>query len=350
MLRLLLLQVAATLLAAGAMRFLARRLGQPGVIGEMAGGILLGPTVLGHFWPDAFRALFPPDSLGPLKLLAEAGVVLFMFRVGLEVDIAALRNSTRQAAVISAASIAVPFALGVALSLALAPASLAFSVFFGVAMAITAFPVLARILIERGITATPVGRMALACAAINDVVAWTLLAAVIGVVHGVGKGGHGSVGIGVYAVFAAFLAGVLVPLDPKRLERFSVVVAALLPLFFAYVGVRTEIALLHDWSGVLVCLAVIAVATLGKLGGSSIAARLTGMPWRDALSLGALMNTRGLMELVALNIGYDLGILTPAIFAVLVVMALVTTIGTAPLLEVMRLRGSEVSQRQRPAP
>jgi Kef-type K+ transport system membrane component KefB len=333
----LLLQIAATLIVAHALAFVARRLRQPSVVGEIAAGIVLGPTILGALWPAAFHTIFPPGSLGPLKLLAEIGVVLFMFRVGLEVDLGALRRSTRQVAAISAVSIAVPFALGAALSFALIPpgkSPLVFTVFFGVAMAITAFPVMARILAERGMTATPVGRMALACAAINDLVAWMLLAAVVAAV----KGGQGSVGLGVYGVFAAFVAGVIVPLDPERLKRFSIVTAALLPLFFAYVGVRTQIALLLDASSILLCLAVIVIATIGKLGSAGLAAWRTGMAPRDAFALGALMNTRGLMELVALNIGYELGILTPAIFAIFVVRALVTTIATGPLLDAARGR------------
>jgi len=381
----LLLQIVATLLAAHAVSFVARRLGQPGVIGEMAGGIILGPTILGHFWPGTFHALFPAGSLGALKLLADVGVILFMFRVGLELDLDALRHSGRRAVTISFTSIAIPFLLGVALSLALyrsyataGTSFLAFALFTGAAMSITAFPVLARILTERGMTATPLGRMALTCAAVDDITAWSLLAAVVAVVKGGGRGdvlmililtavyavvmvravrpllartGVSDAGlivvlfasaaateaIGIHAVFGAFLAGVIVPLTPELrrqwVERFAIVVPALLPLFFAYIGVRTEITLLHDASSILACLAVIAVATLGKLGGSALAARWTGTPWRDALALGALMNTRGLMELVALNIGYDLGILTPAIFAILVVMALVTTIATGPLLK-----------------
>jgi len=385
-LRVLLLQIVATLLAAFVMSTIARRLGQSGVVGEIAGGIVLGPTILGYFWPSTFQALFPPSSLGALKLLADVGVILFMFRVGLEVDLGVLRQSTRRAMVISHTSIAFPFFLGVVLSLALyrsfAPVGtsfVAFALFTGVAMAITAFPVLARILTERGMAATPLGQMALTCAAVDDITAWGLLAAVVAVVKGGGSGAVSMIlvwsaifavvmvrvvrpilartgvsdaglvvllfasaaateAIGIHAVFGGFLAGVIVPLDPEQrrrwVERFSIVVPALLPLFFAYVGVRTQLTLLSDATGVLVCLGVVVVATLGKLGGSAFAARATGMAWREALTIGALMNTRGLMELVALNIGYDLGILTPAIFAILVVMALVTTMLTGPLLTV----------------
>jgi Kef-type K+ transport system membrane component KefB len=387
-LRILLLQIVATLLAARAMSLVAQRLGQPAVIGEIAGGILLGPTILGHLWPVAFQSIFPAGSLGALKLLAEVGVVLFMFRVGLDVDLGTLRTATHRAVAISHASIAIPFLLGTLASLALytsfAPRGtsfLAFALFTGIAMSITAFPVLARILTDRKMAATPLGIMALTCAAVDDITAWSLLAAVVALVNGrspsdvllmvgltagfafvmlrvvrpllarlLARFRLGETGlfillfasaaiteaIGVHAVFGAFLAGVIVPLEPEErracIERLGFVTPALLPLFFAYIGVRTELTFLVDGRSLLVCLAVIAVATLGKLGGSAAAARVTGTPWREALALGALMNTRGLMELIALNIGYDLGILTPAMFALLVVMALVTTAATGPLL------------------
>jgi Kef-type K+ transport system membrane component KefB len=377
-------QIVVTLLAARAMTLVARGLNQPAVVGEIAGGILIGPTILGHVWPPAFHALFPAASMGGLKLLAEVGVVLFMFRVGLEVDLQGLRGAAHRAIVISHASIAIPFLLGTLASLALytsfAPRGtsfLAFALFTGIAMSITAFPVLARILTERGIAGTPLGVMALTCAAVDDITAWSLLAAVVALVKGQHPGqvwlsvlltagfallmlrlvrpllarlNLGDTGIfillfasaaftesiGVHAVFGAFLAGVVVPLAAAErracVDRLAFVTPALLPLFFAYVGVRTELTLLLDVRSLVVCLAVIGVATAGKLGGSAVAARATGTPWREALALGALMNTRGLMELIALNIAYDLGILTPAMFAILVVMALFTTAATGPLL------------------
>jgi Kef-type K+ transport system membrane component KefB len=395
-LRVLLLQIVATLVAAYAMSWVARWFGQPAVVGEIAGGIVLGPTMVGYFWPATFHALFPAGSLGALKLLAEVGIILFMFRVGLDVDLGVLRHSTRRAVLISHFSIAVPFLLGVLISVALyrsfAPAGtsfVAFALFTGIAMAITAFPVLARILTDRGMATTPLGSMALTCAAVDDITAWSLLAMVVAVVKGQSRADAAMIivwsvlfavamvrlvrplllrvgvtdvrlvilmfgaaalteAIGIHAVFGSFLAGVIVPLTPERrreyVERFSIVTPALLPLFFAYIGVRTQITLLHDTTSLGACIAVILVATLGKLGGSAIGARITGMPWRDALAIGALMNTRGLMELIALNIGYDLGILTPSIFAILVVMALVTTIGTGPLLRLfMGTKGEQAA-------
>jgi len=385
--RVLLLQIVVTLIAAGAIGALARRLGQPRVIGEILGGIILGPTLLGHVWPDAFHAIFPTDSLVALKLLAEVGVVLFMFRVGLEVDLEAIREQTRRAVVISTASIAVPFVLGVLAAPLLygsfAPAGTsftAFALFIGIAMAITAFPVLARILTERGISSTPLGTMALTCAAVGDITAWSLLAAVVAIARAESHAGVGIMialtilfialmlivvrrlpplgeaglaillfasaaateAIGIHAIFGAFLAGVVAPLSPEKrretTDRLSFVTVALLPLFFAYIGVRTELTLLLDWRALLVCLGIIAIASIGKIGGSAAAARATGFAWRDALSLGALMNTRGLMELIALNIGYDLGILSQSIFTMLVIMALVTTAMTGPLLSLLNRR------------
>ena len=390
-LRILLLQIVATLLAARVMSFLVQRVGQPAVVGEIAGGIVLGPTILGHFWPGAFHAIFPLASLGVLKLLADVGVVLFMFRVGLEVDLQALRGAAHRAVAISHASIAIPFLLGTLSSLALytsfAPKGtrfLAFALFTGIAVSITAFPVLARILTDRKMASTPLGTMALTCAAVDDITAWSILAAVVALVKGQNPSdvwvtvaltaGFAIVmsrvirpllarvslsetglfillfasaafteSIGIHAVFGAFLAGVIVPFSPEQkrvcVERLGFVTPALLPLFFAYVGVRTELTLLLDVRSMLVCLFVIAVATAGKLGGSALAARVTGAAWRESLALGALMNTRGLMELIALNIGYDLGILTPAMFAILVLMALVTTAATGPLVTWFMGRG-----------
>ncbi len=244
-------------------------------------------------------------------------------------------------------------------------------------MSITAFPVLARILTEKKMAETPLGMMALTCAAVDDITAWSLLAGVVAVVQGQQRSdvlimlvlvvafaltmvrvvrpllvrfgisdaglfivlfGSAAISeaIGIHAIFGAFLAGVIVPLSPEErhasVDRLSFVTPSLLPLFFAYVGVRTDLGLLRDATSAWVCVAVIAIATAGKLGGSALAARVMGESWRNSLALGALMNTRGLMELVALNIGYDLGLLTPAMFAILVVMALATTIATGPLL------------------
>jgi Kef-type K+ transport system membrane component KefB len=390
-LRTLLVQIVVTLICAHAAGALVRVAGQPRVVGEIAGGVLLGPTVLGQLSPGWFQAVFPAGSTGALKLVAEVGIVLFMFRVGLDVDLQSIRRDLHRAVVISHVSIAVPFLLGVAAAHGLyrtyAPAGtpfLIFALFIGIAMAITAFPVLARILTDRGLSATPVGRLALTCAAVDDMTAWILLAAIVSSA-GAGRGsgfldvaaastifvlvmvaivrpllrrvGAGETVmlvvafaaaaateiIGIHAIFGAFLAGVVVPFPNegrKHLaERLAVVTPVLIPLFFAYVGLRTQLALLLDARTAAACAVVIAVATAGKLGATAAAARVTGMSWRDGLALGALMNTRGLMELVAVNIAYEIGIITAGMFTILVVMAVVTTVATAPLLTAFRFSG-----------
>jgi Kef-type K+ transport system membrane component KefB len=398
-LSLLLLQVIVIVVAARSLGSLFRKIGQPPVIGEMVAGILLGPSLLGWIAPAAQSFVFPTDSLDPLKLLSQIGVILFMFVVGIELNLDQLRDKADAAVVVSHASIVVPFFLGTTLAFflysPLAPAGVpfsAFALFIGVSMSITAFPVLARILEERGISRTHLGTTAIACAAVDDVTAWCLLAVVVALVKAGALGGAlwtigfsvlfifgmfffvrprlawifqrratpwtGSSGllaavfalifasalatevIGIHALFGAFMAGVCMPPDRElrrflreRMETFST--AFLLPLFFAFTGLRTQIGLLNDWQGWLLCLVVIAVAIAGKLGGSMAAARWTGMSWSDSFCLGALMNTRGLVELIVLNIGYDLGILSPRIFAMLVLMALVTTFMTGPLVSLV---------------
>jgi Kef-type K+ transport system membrane component KefB len=391
----LLTQIVVVVTAARLCGRLAARISQPKVIGEIVAGILLGPSLLGSVAPAVSSALFPAGSLGTLKLLAEVGVLLFMFVVGLDLDLDRLRGGAHTAVLVSHVSILLPCFLGVVLSLALfrslAPADVhfvPFALFMGIAMSITAFPVLARILEERGLTRTPLGSTAITCAAVDDVTAWSLLAVVVAIARAqglassgliilmtagfiafmwwvvgpavrmiIGKGASGTpsknilafvllllIGsaltterIGIHALFGAFLIGVVMPREAafraaliQRLEEVSAIL--FLPLFFAFTGLRTQIGLLDSAGSWLMCLAVIAVATAGKLGGSMAAARLSGMGTLDAFSLGALMNTRGLMELIVLNVGYELGILSPRIFAMMVLMALVTTFSTAPFL------------------
>ena len=394
----LLLQVLIIVAAAKLLGSLFAKIRQPPVIGEMIAGILLGPSLLGMVAPGVQTFLFPADSLGALQLLSQVGVILFMFVVGIELDLTHLRKKADAAVLVSHASIVVPFFLGVVGALfvyrSLAPAGTpfnAFALFLGVALSITAFPVLARILEDRRMSKSNLGTTAIACAAVDDVTAWCLLAAVVALAKADGLGGallttvltlafiavmlfgirpwaDRTMGedsgrtrgpgllagillfvfasalftevIGIHALFGAFLAGVCMPQDSslrkflcERLETFSSVL--LLPLFFAFTGLRTQIGLLNDWKSWVVCAGVIAVAIAGKLGGSMMAARWTGMSWRDSASLGVLMNTRGLVELIVLNLGYDLGILSPQIFAMMVLMALVTTFMTGPLLNVV---------------
>jgi len=410
----LLLQIIVIVATARALGAVFALLGQPPVIGEIVAGIVLGPSLFGALFPKAFGFLFAPASISLLKLFAEIGVLLFLFGVGVELDLARIRRRARTAVFVSHASIVVPYFLGAAVSLLLyrefAPAGVAFTpfaLFMGIATSITAFPVLVRILRERGLSGTLLGDTAVTCAAVDDVTAWSLLAVVVAI-----AGAHGlraAVGtiilaaafiaamlfligplirrglasaarrerpgktavafvlgillasalatelIGIHALFGAFLAGVVMPRDPRfraylteRLEEFSSVF--LLPLFFAFTGLRTRIGLLDDSRSWLLCGLVILVATAGKLGGSMFAARLTGTPWGEAFALGALMNSRGLMELIALNIGYELGILSPAVFAIMVLMAIVTTFATSPLLslsERWRTEPSADRDRQR---
>jgi len=395
-LALLLAQIAAILLVSRALGFLTRWLGQPLVIAEMLAGIALGPSLLGLVFPHAFETLFPTASLGVLKTLSQLGLVLFMFLVGLELDPSLLRGRRAASIAISHTSIALPFALGVGAAWWLrgsyAPREvsfLSFALFLGTAMSVTAFPVLARILTERGLLQSRVGAIAIACAAVDDVTAWCLLAFVVAIAHahaltdalwtaglsalfcafmllvarpllrrwgervekGVGltptvvagvlflllvSSGITEV-IGIHALFGGFLLGAVMPKGTGLAKALaakleSVAVLLLLPLFFAYSGIRTRLGLVSGTADWLVVAGIIALATLGKFGGSAIAARLTGLRWREASAIGVLMNTRGLMELIVLNIGMDLGVITPTMFTMLVLMALVTTFATTPVL------------------
>jgi Kef-type K+ transport system membrane component KefB len=385
------------------------RFGQPAVVGEMAAGILLGPSLFGWVAPEAFQFVFPASALATIKLLSQVGVCLFMFVVGMEVDAGHVRSKAQAAVVVSHASMVIPYFLGVLIAYFLysdyaqpGATFTAFALFMGISMSVTAFPVLARILQERKLTKTALGSTAITCAAIGDVTAWSVLAFVVAIVRATSmsasalnlvlvaifialmiwgvrpalprwlgsrrlahdepsKGVMAKVlctvvaasliteVIGIHALFGAFLAGAIMPDTGSfrhklsvRLEGFTSVL--LLPLFFVFVGLRTQIGLLNDWQGWLICLGIIAVATAGKLGGSAVAARWTGMNWSESLQLGALMNTRGLMELIVLNMGYDLGILSPRIFTMLVVMALATTLLTGPLLT---LFGSNANVKKR---
>jgi K+:H+ antiporter len=376
-----------------------RFVGQPPVIGEVLAGILLGPSLLGRFWPDAYAYLLPQSIVPALHVIAQLGVILYMFAIGLELNTDGLRRMGRSALAISAAGIVVPLVLGILLAIGIHPSQAsramfpAFVLFMGVAMSITAFPVLARILTDRDLTRTPLGQLALACAAADDATAWCLLALVTGVAKAqlnqalsifawtlayvlvmlLGRWLAASqeksistpqIGvamvalllsvlatewIGIHALFGAFLLGAIIPHDSPLAEQLgkhieSVVLVLLLPAFFAFTGMRTEIGLLAGWQDWLLCGLIILIATAGKFGGALVASRLSGQSWRDSAALGILMNTRGLMELIVLNVGLDLGIITPRLFAMMVIMALVTTIATTPVL--MWIRGSGVGSRE----
>ncbi|MBI3649638.1 MAG: cation:proton antiporter [Acidobacteria bacterium] len=401
-LSILLLQIIVILVAARVLGRWFVKLGQPAVIGEMLAGIMLGPSLLGLISGGALEFLFPAPSMVTLRLFSQVGVILFMFVVGMDFDMQHLREKAHTAVIVSHASIIVPFFLGATLSLIIyrpfAPDSISFTpfaLFMGIAMSITAFPVLARIIAERGMTKTPLGNLTIACAAVDDVTAWCILALVVAIVKAQGVGASllticmallftglmifvirpwlgrrskekseredwskGQIAgvlasvlicawltemIGIHALFGAFLAGIVMPSSAgfrsflrDRLE--PLISSAFLPLFFAFTGLRTQVGLLDDWGSWFLCLGIISVAVAGKFGGSMLAARWTGMNWQDSLSIGALMNTRGLVELIVLNIGYDLGILPPRIFAIMVLMALITTGMTGPLLSLIKLQ------------
>jgi len=397
----LLLQIIVIIVVAKVFAAIFRRIGQPPVMGEMVAGIALGPSVLGLLSPQISSFLFPAPSLPTLGVLSQIGVVLFMFIVGMEVDLEHLREKASSAIMVSHASIVVPFLLGAALSLTLfstlATANSTFTpfaLFMGIAMSITAFPVLARIIKDRQLTNSPLATTALACAAVDDVSAWCILAVVMAIAKATGLAGalvtigltavfilvmlllvkpqlERIVGnriadarysrrllasalafalasawvtetLGIHALFGGFLAGLVMPSDrgvqrffEEKIEVFSS--TFLLPLFFVFTGLRTKVTLLNDRWSLMVCLAIIAVAIVGKLGASMLMARWTRMSWRDSFAIGALMNTRGLVELVVLNIGYDLGILSDRIFVMMVIMALTTTFMTAPLLSLVKI-------------
>lgn len=385
-----------------------RRLGQLPVIGEALAGIALGPSLLGLLWPEAQQFLLPGARVDPqgrvlaaLQLVSHIGVTLYMFLVGLELSAAQFRQQARAALVISQASILAPLALGAALGWwmydSLAPPGVAmatFAAFLGVAMSVTAFPVLARILTDRGMLQTPLGGLAMAAAAAQDIIAWCILAVVIGLIRAQADGGlmvvagaavlvaamllvvrpvverwhhvytaaatkplswAGLVGglagvllaalaaewVGLHGLIGAFLLGLVIPHDGSLAQGMTAklgwpVQTFLLPAFFALTGMRTELGLVQSGADWLLCAAIIGVATVGKLGGTALAARAAGQTWPDAWSLGVLMNTRGLMELIVLGMGIDLGVIGPRLFTLMVLMALATTLATGPCLNLLK--------------
>lgn len=388
--------IAAATLATGR---LLERAGQPRVVGEILGGVLLGPTALGAVAPGVTGALFTPEVMELVQQLGLLGVVLFMLLVGLELDLGHLRRRGRLVLVVSHASIAVPFALGLLLALLLyselaaeRAAFAPFALFLGLSLSVTAFPVLAAILSAKGLRREPIGLVALACAAIDDVTAWCLLLVVVALAGR--QAASGVVGtilalaafvvlmltvgrrllaaaaraverrpdaaatlavvifvaallsamaterIGLHVVFGAFLLGAALPRSGVVREagvRLEHVAALCLPLFFAVSGMRTDFGgVVSEPGHLLLAALILVVAIAGKLGAAGLAARAMGLPWRDAASLGVLMNCRGLTELVVLNVGLELGVISQSVFSMLVLMTLVTTAMTAPLLSLVR--------------
>jgi Kef-type K+ transport system membrane component KefB len=394
----LILQIAVIIVAARAFGLLFRLINQPQVIGEMVAGILLGPSLLGWVAPKFSAVLFPASSLPYLNTFSQVGVLIYMFLVGMALNHKELKNHGHAAVLTSHVSIIAPFFLGALLALVLYPRLsddsvpfTSFALFMGAAMSITAFPVLARILTDRGMLGTRLGTIAIACAAVDDITGWCILAYIVVLIrahtgatplwitvagtitfalimlyavkplvrrfHTVyerqGQLSEGPIALllllvlvsaliteqlGIHLLFGAFLAGVIMPKERAFvrhiLEKFeSVTVVLLLPLFFAFTGLRMNLHNLKGGTMWLYCGVIILVAVSGKLGGSMIAARAAGANWQDAAGIGILMNTRGLMELIILNIGLDIGVISPVLFAMMVLMALVTTFMTTPLLE-----------------
>ena len=398
-LAILLAQIITIILVARFFGWVFKKIGQPSVIGEIIAGIVLGPSLLGLYFPEFSAALFPVESLGNLKFLSQIGLILFMFVIGMELDLKVLKNKANEAVVISHASIVIPFTLGIGLAYFVynrfAPEGvkfLSFSLFMGIAMSITAFPVLARIVQERGIHKTKLGAIVITCAAADDITAWCILAVVIAIVKAgtfvsslyiislaliyvllmifivkpflkrIGDlygtkdsiikpvvaifflvlilSSYATEVIGIHALFGAFMTGAIMPDVPKFRTIFiekveDVALILLLPLFFVFTGLKTEIGLINDPYLWKVTGFIILVAVVGKFLGSTLAAKFVGQSWRDSLTIGALMNTRGLMELIVLNIGLELKVLTPEVFTMMVIMALVTTFMTGPALDLI---------------
>jgi len=374
-----------------------RGIKQPLVIGEIVAGIMLGPSLFGWVAPNLAATLFPPETVPFLDVLSQVGLIFFMFLIGLELNPKYLSGNLEIAVLTSHVSILVPFSLGTLLALLLYPlvsnASVsftAFALFLGAAMSITAFPVLARIITENNLQKTRLGTLALTCAAVDDVTAWCLLAIAIAVARegSIGGAWHRIIAgllyigfmvtvgrsflqrlaiyyrrtrrlnqlllaliymavvasavitelIGIHLIFGAFLLGTIMPKNAGLVREIAVktedfVLIFLLPVFFAYSGLRTQIGLVNRPELWLLCALVLFVAIAGKYAGTYIAARFSGIEKREASALGWLMNTRGLTELIVLNIGLSLGVITPLLFTMLVIMALVTTFMTSPLLE-----------------
>ena len=395
----ILLQIIAILIVSRVFSALFAKINQPTVIGEILAGIILGPSLLGLFFPEAYNFLFSPNSLDSLYIISQIGLVLFMFTVGMDLNMSEMKSNFKSTFIISQSSIVVPFLLGMILAFVIykdfSPEQsnfTSFALFIGISMSITAFPVLARIVQEKGLTKSHLGTISIGSAAINDVTAWLLLVAVIAIaqtgsftssvytllftavyivlmlfvvrpfIKRIGAiyqnkelmnksifaffilllivSAYATQLLGIHALFGAFMAGLIMPPMPKfrklmidKIEDLSVTL--LLPLFFVYTGLRTEIGLLNTPELWLICLIFVVIAIVGKMAGSIIPARAVGESWRDSLSLGALMNTRGLMELIVLNIGLEMGILPPVVFVMLVIMALVTTFMTTPLLHLI---------------
>jgi Kef-type K+ transport system membrane component KefB len=400
-------QIAVILVVCQGIGLLGRRAGQPQVVAEMLAGIILGPSLLGLFWPEVFQKVFPPDTMRVLFPVAQLGLAAYMFVVGLEFRADIVRQQMRSAIAVSIAGMVTPFVLGAALGWVLFHHTALFPqrtslleamLFLGASMCITAFPMLARIIHFKKLTGTTMGAVSLGAGAINDAAAWCLLAVVLARLDGdnsaaainIGGGlayigvalflvqpllakwargielrGHLSEGefilclsllalgawfteyIGLHGVFGAFIMGAVMPhglITNTLIERVQpLTVALLLPLFFTYSGLNTQIGLLDSGYLWLMAGLVLVVAIGGKGVACWLAARATGVSNREALGIGTLMNVRGLMELIIINIGLQRGIISPALFAILVIMAVVTTLMASPIFDLLVGRHQSVT-------
>jgi Kef-type K+ transport system membrane component KefB len=392
------LELAAILLTCRLVGMLAQRLGQPQVVGEMVAGVVLGPSLLGRLAPDIQHHLFPP---GPSNIVlytaAQIGLVLYMFLIGLNFDVNLIKHRLGTAAAVSSAGIFTPLALGALIAAPLLAGGVYFDksvtlimamMFLGASIATTAFPMLARIIYERGLSGTPLGTLALACGATDDALSWCILATVLAIHRGsvavaataiiggilytlllltIGRRALRVLGtvserrntvpapvlstvlillmacawftdaVGIYAIFGAFILGVAMPSGffarhlTANLE--PLVTTFLLPLFFVYSGLNTQIGLVNSPTLWAVTLGILVVSIAGKGIACTLAARLRKIPFRESVALGALMNARGLIELILLNIGLQAGIITPTLFSILVLVAVVTTLMATPIFE-----------------
>ncbi|GHO83168.1 cation:proton antiporter domain-containing protein [Dictyobacter formicarum] len=397
------LQLVIILLVVQAFGYLCQRLGQQWVVGEILAGLALGPSLLGLLFPALQAQLFAANTLPTLQTLGDIGLVLYMFSLGAQLDISLLVHQSRKALFVSGAGMLFPLLLGAGLapflytSLAGANATpIAFILLMGIVMSITAFPVLARLLVDKGMLDTKIGSIAIASASIGDVVAWCLLAIVASIITSKGifaslltvvetiaftltmglavrpllkyvarkiqsqqtfiafsillllVSAYISNVIGIHPVFGAFIAGIILPRNVfftnhvRHIDQLNSFL--FLPLFFVFSGLRTQVAQIQGLDLWLVCLLIIVIACVGKICGGTLAVRLSGDTWREALAVGVLMNTRGLVELIVLNLGLELKVLSPALFSMLVLMAITTTMLSSPLLTMLGYKNK--TQRQ----
>jgi Kef-type K+ transport system membrane component KefB len=387
----ILLQIIAVLLISQLFSYICHLLGQQWVIGEILAGLALGPSLLGWLFPGLELYLFPADTLPTLQTLGDIGLILYMFSLGMKFDINMLLQQSKRAFIVSLSGILLPFILGAILSCFLYPglagpnaSFVSFALLIGTAMAITAFPVLARMLTERNMLETRIGSLVLTSASVDDVAAWCLLALVVATVHVQGlfsemlligkvilflttmlfvvrplfkyvmkyiSSQHMQIvlsivilllsafitnTIGIHPIFGAFIAGVIMPRQVALTGQFhsidKVNNCIFLPIYFVFSGLQTHLGLIHGQDLWLICLLIFAIACAGKLVGGTLSTRLMGDSWREAISVGILMNTRGLVELIVINIGLQLGVLSPTLFVMLVIMAVLTTMITSPLI------------------